>query len=128
MKRPGKHPDRALTALQVKSLREPGRYADGGGLYLEVSENGTKWWLLRITVQGRRRDIGLGGLRDVSLLDAREKAANLRKVARNGGDPVAEKRKASIATPTFETAAKAVHKEHAPGWRTTNTLPNGLPP
>ena len=117
MKRPGKHPDKALTALRVKALREPGRYADGGGLYLEVGANGTKWWLLRITVQGRRRDLGLGGVRDVSLLEARERAAELRKVARNGGDPVAEKRKASTAVPTFDAAVKAVHKEHAPSWR-----------
>jgi hypothetical protein len=99
MKRIGRHPDRALTALKVKALKEPGRQADGNGLYLIVEPTGAKRWMLRIMVQGRRRDIGLGGAQLVSLSQAREKALNLRKIAREGGDPVAE-RKAKAGVPT----------------------------
>ena len=63
MKRTGKHPDRALTALKVNSLKEPGRYADGNGLYLVVEDTGAKRWILRTTVKRKRCDIGLGGAR-----------------------------------------------------------------
>jgi len=115
MKRKGQHPDRVLTAVKVKSLKEPGRYADGNGLYLIVEPSGAKRWMLRIMVQGRRRDIGLGGVQIVSLAQARERANNLRKVARAGGDPIAEK-KAKVGVPTFAEAARQVHAERAPAW------------
>jgi integrase len=116
MKRKGQHPDRVLTAVKVKSLKEPGRYADGNGVYLIVEPSGAKRWMLRIMVQGRRRDIGLGGVQLVSLAEAREKAINLRKVARAGGDPIAE-RKAKAGVPTFAEAAHKVHSDHAATWR-----------
>ncbi len=116
MKQKGRHPDRALTALKVKALKEPRRYADGNGLYLVVEPSGAKRWVLRIMVQGRRRDIGLGGAQLVSLADAREKAINLRRIARAGGDPIAEK-KAKAGVPTFAEAARLVHAEHLPAWR-----------
>lgn len=116
-KRPGKHPERVLSAVQIRALKEPGRYADGNGLYLYVDPSGAKRWVLRTVIQGRRRDLGLGGLAFVSLAEAREKSAGYRKLAREGGDPLLEKRKARRAVPTFEAAARAVHGEHAPGWR-----------
>ena len=55
-----RHPDKALTGLQVRIFSKPGRYADGNGLYLVVDKSGARRWLLRLVVQGRRRDIGLG--------------------------------------------------------------------
>ena len=58
---------------------------DGNGLYLIVDEAGAKRWLLRTVVHGRRRDLGLGSLRLVSLAEAREKARHYRKIAREGG-------------------------------------------
>jgi hypothetical protein len=70
----------------MKSITKPGRYADGEGLYLVVDPSGAKRWLLRIMVQGRRRDIGLGGLSLTTLAEAREKAVSFRKIAREGGD------------------------------------------
>ncbi|MFG1423490.1 Arm DNA-binding domain-containing protein, partial [Roseixanthobacter liquoris] len=73
MKKRGRHPEKALTALQVRQIKTPGRYADGNGLYLEVDKSGAKRWLLRIMVQGRRRDMGLGSASLVSLVEAREK-------------------------------------------------------
>lgn len=112
----GRHPDKALTAVQVRSLKEPGRYSDGNGLYLVIERSGSKRWLLRIVVQGRRRDIGLGGAGLVPLAEAREKALAFRKLARDGGDPLAERRKAQATVPTFAEAAEKVHDEHKASW------------
>src|SRR3954447_9733577 len=80
----GRHPDKALTAVQVRTLQKPGRYADGNGLYLVVEPSGAKRWLLRTVIRGKRRDMGLGGLSIVSLAEAREKALAYRKLARGG--------------------------------------------
>lgn len=112
----GKHPDKALSAVQVRQLKEPGRYADGNGLYLVVDPSGAKRWLLRTVVQGKRRDIGLGGVSLVSLAEAREKALAYRKLARQGGDPLAEKRLAKKVVPTFSEAAETVYAEHKASW------------
>ena len=68
----------ALSATRVKALKEPGRYSDGAGLHLYVNKAGGKSWVLRITIDGRRRDIGLGGFPSVSLASARGKAADHR--------------------------------------------------
>ena len=84
----GRHPEKALTSVQIRSLKTPGRYADGHGLYLVVDPTGSKRWILRIVIQGQRRDIGFGGVGLVSLAEAREKALAYRKIARSGGDPV----------------------------------------
>lgn len=115
--RTGRHPDKALTAAKVRAIGKPGRYADGGGLYLEVDSSGAKRWFLRTMVQGRRCHIGLGGLSVVSLAEAREAALAMRKVAKAGGDPVADRRKAKRVVPTFEEAAREVHQDHAPAWK-----------
>jgi integrase len=117
MKGRGKHPDKALTAVQIRNLQQPGRYADGNGLYLVVDPSGAKRWLLRVVVRGRRRDLGLGGLSLVSLSEARETAQSYRKLARQGGDPLDEKRKQRRDIPTFAQAAEQVHAEHKPSWR-----------
>ena len=71
--------------------------------------------MLRITVDGRRRDIGLGGYPSVSLARAREKAADHRAAIAEGRDPVAEKH--APAMPTFRKAAYAVHEANKPRWR-----------
>ncbi|MDZ3835931.1 MAG: tyrosine-type recombinase/integrase [Rhodospirillales bacterium] len=103
--------------MKVRALAKPGRYADGNGLYLLIDHNGAKRWLLRIVVQGRRRDIGLGSCRLVTLAEARDKALEYRRIARSGGDPVAKKREAQRVVPTFEQAARIVHQEHRDAWR-----------
>src|SRR3954451_18598315 len=103
--RMAKHPHRQLNAVKVRNETKPGRYADGNGLYLIVDPSGAKRWVLRTVVQGKRRDIGLGGLRLVSLAEARAKALEFRKLARDGGDPMEAKRHAKATVPTFAEAA-----------------------
>jgi integrase len=117
MVKQGKHPEKALTAVAVRQKSQPGRYADGNGLYLVVDPSLAKRWVLRTVVNGLRRDIGLGGLSLVSLAEAREQALQLRKLARSGGDPLAERRKAKVVVPTFAEAAELVYAEHKPGWK-----------
>src|SRR6266550_2926679 len=107
-----RHPQRALSARAVKGLKGNGRtqrIADGGGLYLVVAPPGSKSWVLRTIVKGKRCDIGLGSTGLVSLAEARDEAHDLRKVARAGGDPLAERRQQRREVPSFETAATAVH-------------------
>ena len=74
MRATGRHPHKALTARTVSTTTEPGRYADGGGLYLLVAPGGSKSWMLRTVVKGRCCDIGLGSVELVSLADGREEA------------------------------------------------------
>lgn len=103
-----------LTVAKANRVTEPGRYADGGCLYLVVTPSGAKQWVARLTIHGRQTDLGLGGASYVSLAEAREEAARLRKTESNGGDPRAERRRETI---TFEDAAKRVHAALLPTWR-----------
>lgn len=118
MKRSNLH--KALTAKGVAAETKPGRYADGGGLYLVVDDSGHKRWVLRLVVpaRGKRCDISLGGVNTVSLSDAREEADRWRKLARDGGDPIAARleRRKREAVPTFSQAAQNVHEGHAKAW------------
>lgn len=104
-----------LTAKAVQHAK-PGRHADGHGLYLLVSVSGAKSWMLRVQVDKRRRDIGLGSASVFTLAEARERAAALRKAAKLGRDPVAERDKDRIRVPTFAEAAKACHEARKSGW------------
>ena len=102
-----------LSATRAKALKEPGRYSDGGDLPLYIGKAGRKSWVLRITVYGRRRDIGLGGYPSVSLALACKKAADTRAAVAEGRDPVVEKHAPSM--PTFREAAYAGIEQHTPG-------------
>lgn len=115
----------ALTVKGVEAKREPGMYADGGGLYLRVGPTGSKSWILRTVIRGKRRELGIGSVDLVGLADARLKAVELRGVARSGGDPDAQRKAAQKAAReaheralmTFERAAKLVHAKLLPSWR-----------
>ncbi|MBF9035449.1 integrase arm-type DNA-binding domain-containing protein [Rhodobacterales bacterium HKCCE2091] len=76
-----------LSKRFVDTVKDPGFYGDGEALYLAVKVSGSKSWILRTVVQGRRRDLGIGSASMVSLAEARETAREWRKVARQGGDP-----------------------------------------
>lgn len=106
-----------LTALKVRSLSEPGRYADGDGLFLDVTGKAAGRWVLRVQSNGRRREIGLGSLKNVSLADARDSAFIMRKKIAQGIDPVAERKQERQTVPTFRDAAKLVHEEHEKAWK-----------
>jgi integrase len=96
----------------------PGKYHDGGGLglYLRIEPNGSRFWVQRITIRGKRRELGLGSPPLISLREVRETAAENKKLARIGGDPLQAKRDAR-AIPTFAEAADRVYEMHKPSWR-----------
>ncbi|MGR3718191.1 MAG: tyrosine-type recombinase/integrase [Thermohalobaculum sp.] len=106
-----KQVNNALTPAKVRQEKRPGRYADGNGLYLHVSDTGARWWVWRGTVHGRRRERGIGSVQLNSLAEAREIAREYRKIARDGGDPKTERDKDKREILTFEDAARKVHAD-----------------
>ena len=80
----------SLNPLKAKNLHE-GKYADGQGLWLVKSERTRGKWVLRVVLQGKRREMGLGRWPDVSIAEARELAAEARRKARSGIDPISER-------------------------------------
>lgn len=108
--------EKALSAVFVRQVSAPGRYFDGQGLFLRVAENGARYWVQRITIRGKRCEIGIGNPSLVSLSEARELAIENRKAARAGDDPLASKRRAE-AILTFEQATRKVHELHRPTWK-----------
>lgn len=111
-----RRPEKALSAQAVKAAIAPGKYFDGHGLYLRVDANGSRFWVQRITIRGKRCELGLGSPALVSLAEARSAALENRKLARSGGDPLQSRREAMAAL-TFEEAARKVHEMHKPTWR-----------
>ncbi len=111
-----RHPEKALSAVFVRQVSNPGRYGDGHGLYLLVQPNGSKQWIQRLTIRGKRTDMGLGGASCITLAEAREAALENKRLARAGGDPLQAKREAH-AVLTFAEAARKVYEIHKPTWR-----------
>ena len=113
-----------LSAKGVQAKKRPGYYADGGGLYLQVSQAGTKSWMFCFTLSGKSREMGLGSLNTFSLAQARERAKAARQLLSDGIDPI-EARDATIKARTlekakaksFEECATAYIKAHRPKWR-----------
>lgn len=117
---------RELSPIEVRNLQTPGYHTVGGvaGLYLQVTANGGKTWILRAKVGNQRRDIGLGGFPSVTLAQAREKAREMREDIAQGLDPVAKRKEAQDALRaaqarylTFEDAARRYHQEKATEFR-----------
>ena len=108
-----------LTAAKAKSLTKPGMHGDGDGLYLNVTRAGSRSWVQRITINGRRREIGLGPFPAIGLAQARTLAAANRTAVAEGCDPLAEKREAKrkAAIPTFRQAAEQTFEANRPRWR-----------
>ncbi len=94
-----------LTVAQVKAA-PPGKFSDGGGLWLNKRGHGGSQWFLRVTVHGRRREMGLGPIQDVSLKQARVEAEKWRGIARQGLDPIKERERLKRA------AARNMHMLH----------------
>ena len=111
-----------LTALAVARATRPGMYADGGGLYLQVSHEGARSWIFRYRSNGRTtpRDMGLGSLLTVTLAEARERARIARGQLLDGADPIETRRAARAKATkftTFKECAAAYIEAHQPGWR-----------
>lgn len=106
-----------LTALGIKNLKKPGRYSDGEGLMLKFAGSGKGSWIVRVQSDGKRRDIGLGALSDVSLTQARDAARLIRKETRAGVDVLAQRQRKSDKIPSFCEAAYIVHEEHKLAWK-----------
>jgi integrase len=113
-----------LADTKIRGALAPGRYGDGGGLYLQVSGTTSKSWLFRYRVDGREREMGLGAYPIVSLKDAREKAERCSRMRENGIDPLtardarrdSERVEAARAT-TFRDCAEAYIATNEAAWR-----------
>ena len=101
-----------LSAAFVRTVTEPGKYGDGRGLMLLVHPSGRKQFVHRITVKGKRRDLGLGAYPEVSLAEARDRVDENRLLMRMGLDPTEE----PARTPTFAEAAEEVIQLHSSSW------------
>ncbi|PWW47732.1 tyrosine-type recombinase/integrase [Melaminivora alkalimesophila] len=113
-----------LSALQVKTAKVPGYYADGGNLWLQVARGGSKSWVLRYTLAGKSREMGLGSASTFSLQDARDRAQAARKLLADGIDPIDAKREAQQQARmeasnrrTFTSCAAEYIKAHEAGWK-----------
>ncbi len=113
-----------LTQLQVDRTKGKTLLADGAGLYLNITENGSRSWLYRYMLLSKAHWMGLGSYPDLSLAGAREQAAEARKLTRQGIDPLARKREqtqvlraASAKVITFDEAAKQFIEDNKAGWR-----------
>jgi integrase len=113
-----------LTALVVVRLKEKGVYPDGGNLYLQVSVSGAKSWLFRYMRFGKAKAMGLGAMHAVSLAEARDKAAECRKLLASGIDPLGKRkndkeaeRLAASRGKTFKWCAEEYIKAHTDEWK-----------
>jgi integrase len=104
-----------LKALTVRTAKK-GKHSDGGNLYLIVSPNGSRKWVLRFTWRGRAKEMGLGGADAVPLADAREKAAAARRKIAQGLNPIDE-RKRDSGVPTFAEMSDQVREALSAGFR-----------
>ena len=116
-----------MTVRKVRTAKDPGMYGDGDTLYLRIAKGGSKSWIQRLVIDGRRHDIGLGGIDLTTLAEARELAHDNRRLVKRGGNPLAERRQRN-AVPTFEQALRLTHEsmaatfssaKHAEQWLTS---------
>lgn len=119
-----------MSAVEVRKIAHPGtggnrNVAVGGvdGLLLQVTPTGARSWLLRATIKGKRRQIGLGAYPDVTLAQARERARGVKDMIWQGIDPLAEKRRLTFAQAMEKTlearTAEFRNEKHKKQWRST---------
>ncbi len=117
-------PVHRLSAKTVEKAKKPGYFCDGGGLYLQVSKTLSRSWIFRYARHGKSREMGLGSERDISLAEARAKAADARRLLVEGVDPIetrdarkAQERLQKLGTIRFDECARKYIDAHRPGWR-----------
>lgn len=120
----GKRQTNRLTPVAINAKKKAGYYADGNGLYLQVSSSGSKSWVLRYSLNKRAREMGLGSTSDWTLAEAREQARKYRQLLDDGIDPISHRqaeRERNLQTATqrrtFEQCAREYHKLHAGSWK-----------
>jgi hypothetical protein len=113
-----------LSSLRVANLKGPGYFADGGNLYYRITSADTRGWIFRFTINGRTRDMGLGGYPVISLAAARRAAASYRELVSRGIDPIEQRRSeraarrvAAARTLSFDDCAREYMADHESGWR-----------
>lgn len=115
-------PATPLTAAQVAALTRPGVHRADRGLYLQVSGDGSRSWILRFRLHGRSREMGLGPLHLVPLTEARAKSIRAQRQVLDGEDPIDARRRerkariADVAAPTFSVCAREYIKAHQSAW------------
>jgi integrase len=131
-----------LSAVKVNSLKARGFYCDGGGLYLQVSQSGSKSWVFRFKEAGRTRDMGLGPIHTIGLKEARELATEKRKLRLQGIDPIKARdgerearRLEQAKSITFDECCARYIETNQDGWKNrkhrqqwTNTLATYVSP
>lgn len=110
-----------LTARRVATIKAPGKYGDGHGLWLRLTPAGRRWWFLRYRFRGRDRELGLGSAEEVGLKEARQSAARARGQIREGLDPIEQRRKerGKSSAPTFAKCAETFISANQVAWRNT---------
>lgn len=115
-----------LSALKVAQTRRPGMYADGDGLYLQVTSPAARSWIFRYSLAGRKHEMGLGPLHAISLAEARDRARVCRRQLVDGIDPLAARADERARTTTngakamtFDQCAEMFIKTHAAGWKSS---------
>lgn len=106
-----------LNANEIKAMNEPGMHSDGMGLYLKITKDDTKSWIHRFKCNGRRRDMGLGLLKIISLAEARSLVIDNHKLIAKGIDPIDKRRESSnTRIPIFDECAEQVIASKRAGW------------
>lgn len=115
-----------LSDRGVRAQHKSGRYADGNGLYLQVSKSGSKSWIFRYMIDAKPREMGLGSVLTVALSEARIKALQYRKNLHEGIDPIRLKnerlalaKKANIQIYTFKKCTEEYLRAHSASWKST---------
>lgn len=119
-------PLKPLDVQRIAKAKERGYYSVGvpAGLGLQVAKGGSSNWVLRVTIAGKRREMGLGGYPDVQLADAQRLARDAREAISKGDDPITGRREArsarkvaNAAALTFKECALSYVNAHESGWR-----------
>jgi len=118
-----------LTDIALKATKpteKVQRLFDGGGLYLEISPTGGRWWRFKYRFDGKEKRLSLGVYPDVSLRNARERRDEMRRLVANGVDPSVNRKvqkaaKAERSANSFEFVAREWYSKHSPSWADTHS-------